>query len=368
MWKKLFGVSIVGGIGVSSLYKNDWNVNRLGVVRLGRVAVTTGLIAYDYKKLIKNKKLNDDLDAWSNVHTRSASKLLHMCTRNGGVYIKVGQHIATLRYLIPNEYCDVLQVLHSKAPVSSIGDVKQILKEDLKRPLEELFSEFDEKPLGTASLAQVHRAKLRATGDEVAIKIQHKDVKNNSAIDIITMDFFFNLVDRTFPDFSMKWLAEETRINLPMELDFLNEGKNCERIRDMFKKFSWFKTPMIYWDLSTHRVLTMELMDGEEITNVDYIKREKINPNLVTDRLSKVFSEMIFVNGYVHCDPHPGNILVKATSKGPELILLDHGLYTVSSLFIWIIHVNFNFRLLLSSLYRHYLMNSGTTIRTFGYV
>lgn len=108
----------------------------------------------------------------------------------------------------------------------------------------------------------------------------------------------------------MKWLAEEMRINLPLELDFLNEGKNCERIREMFKKFSWFKTPNIYWNLSTHRVLTMELMEGEEISNVDYIKRENINPNLVTDRLSQVFSEMIFVNGYVHCDPHPGKIQI----------------------------------------------------------
>ena len=71
-----------------------------------------------------------------------------MCTKNGGVYIKVGQHIATLRYLIPNEYCDILKVLHSKAPTSSLDDVKKILKEDLKKPLEEIFSEFDEKPLG----------------------------------------------------------------------------------------------------------------------------------------------------------------------------------------------------------------------------
>ena len=311
------------------MYRNDWNVNRLGVVRLGRVAATTGLIAYDYKKLIKNKQLYDDLDAWSRQHTDAATKLLHMCTKNGGVYIKVGQHIATLRYLVPNEYCDVLKVLHSKAPTSSLEDVRNIIKEDLKKPLEELFDEFEEKPLGTASLAQVHRAKLKETGDQVAVKIQHKDVKNNSTIDIITMDFFFSLVDRTFPDFSMKWLAEEMRINLPLELDFLNEGKNCERVREMFKQFKWFKTPEIYWSHSTHRVLTMQLMEGEEITNVDYIKREKIDPRLVTDRLATVFSEMIFVNGYVHCDPHPGNILVKQTSHGPDIVLLDHGLYTV---------------------------------------
>lgn len=333
-WKKLVGVSIIGGIGLNSLYQHDWNVNRLGVVRLGRVAVTTGRIAYDYKKLIKNKQLYEDLDAWSNQHTSAATKLLNMCTKNGGVYIKVGQHIATLRYLVPNEYCDVLKVLHSKAPTSSLEDVRKIIREDLKKPLEELFDDFEEKPLGTASLAQVHRAKLKENGNEVAVKVQHKDVKNNSTIDILTMDFFFGLVDRTFPDFSMKWLAEEMRINLPLELDFLNEGKNCERIREMFKKFEWFKTPDIYWNYSTHRVLTMEMMEGEEITNVDYIKREKIDPRLVTDRLATVFSEMIFVNGYVHCDPHPGNILVKQTDRGPDIVLLDHGLYTVGSFYL----------------------------------
>ena len=333
MWKKLVGASIIGGVSLNSLYKNDWNANRIGVVRLGRVAVTTGSIAYDYKRLIKNTQLTDDLDAWSKVHSKSANKLLNMCTKNGGVYIKVGQHIATLRYLIPNEYCDILKVLHSKAPVSPIKDVEKILKEDLKKSIDELFSEFDEKPLGTASLAQVHRAILKETGEQVAVKIQHKDVKNNSTIDIITMDFFFNLVHRSFPAWSMQWLAEEMRINLPLELDFLNEGKNCERIQEMLKKFSWFKTPAIYWNLSTHRVLTMELMEGEEITNVEYIRDEKINANLITDRLTTIYSEMIFVNGYVHCDPHPGNILVKQTKNGPDIILLDHGLYTVRLFF-----------------------------------
>lgn len=152
----------------------------------------------------------------------------------------------------------------------------------------------------------------------------------HSLIDIVSIDALVRTIARLFPEFSFRWLADEMRINLPLELDFLNEGRNCERVQQMFRKFSWFSTPKVYWELSTPRVLTMEFVDGALINDKEYIEKNKINVRTLTSRLSNLYSDMIFVQGFVHCDPHPGNILIRQSSNGPEIILLDHGLYSVS--------------------------------------
>jgi aarF domain-containing kinase len=144
------------------------------------------------------------------------------------------------------------------------------------------------------------------------------------------MDFLVHLIDKIFPEFSFLWLAEETKKNLPLELDFINEGKNAERLKRTFAKFSWLKIPAIYWELSSPRILMMEFVNGGEVTDRKYMNSNKISCREVSHRLGLLYSEMIFIEGNVHCDPHPGNILIQKRSDGsPEIILLDHGLYTV---------------------------------------
>ena len=127
----------------------------------------------------------------SRVHQRSADRLLAMCCANGGAFIKVGQHIGALEYLLPPEYVQTFKVLHSRAPQSSLADLFVVIREEMGQDPEEIFLSFEEEPLGTASLAQVHRARLR-DGREVAMKIQHPKVKRRSAVDIVTMEFLVN--------------------------------------------------------------------------------------------------------------------------------------------------------------------------------
>jgi len=116
--------------------------------------------------------------------------------------------------------------------------------------------------------------------------------------------------------------------NLPIELDFLNEGKNAEKVASQFKKYSWLRVPKIYWEYSSSRVLVMEYLEGGHVTDLDYIKRNKIDTFAVANKIGKLYSEMIFSTGFVHSDPHPGNILVRQTPKNElEIVLLDHGLY-----------------------------------------
>lgn len=99
----------------------------------------------------------------------------------------------------------------------------------------------------------------------------------------------------------------------------------------MFRDFKWLKVPKIFWDISTKRVLVMEYVTGGQVNDLDYIRSHKIDTFDIANKIGQLYSNMIFINGFVHSDPHPGNILVRKTDKGDnEVILLDHGLYAVS--------------------------------------
>jgi len=122
------------------------------------------------------------------VHLRSAERLREMCWRNGGCFIKVGQHIGALDYLMPAEYVNTMKLLHQHAPESPITDIKNIIAADLGRSVDDLFSNFEDRPIASASLAQVHRATRRSNGEIVAIKVQHPHIKAHSAVDMATME------------------------------------------------------------------------------------------------------------------------------------------------------------------------------------
>ncbi len=137
-----------------------------------------------------------------------------------------------------------MKVLHKDAPQSSVEDMYSVIREDFGKNVSDIFQEFDEEPIGTASLAQVHRAKLK-DGTEVAVKIQHPMVKKHSFVDMNTMELLVRLVAKIFPEFQFLWLAEETKKNLPLELDFIHEGHNCDRVARMFQHFKYLIVPKV---------------------------------------------------------------------------------------------------------------------------
>ncbi|KAL7379674.1 hypothetical protein ABVT39_003989 [Epinephelus coioides] len=314
------------------VYGRQLDLNDLSLIRFGRAAATTAIISYDYLTAFRHVEYGTE-DYWalkSKVHLRSAERLRDLCCANRGTFIKVGQHLGALDYLLPEEYTSTLKVLHSRAPQSSMEEIQQVIREDLGKELSELFVTFEEKPQGAASLAQVHKAVLH-DGRTVAIKVQHPKVQRQSSKDIVVMEVLLRVVHWLFPDFAFMWLVEEAKKNMPLELDFLNEGQNAERMANMLAHFPFLKVPMIHWDLSTKRILTMEFVEGGQVNERDYMKKHGINVNEISENLGKMYSEMIFVHGFVHCDPHPGNVLVRkcTQSNKTEIILLDHGLYQV---------------------------------------
>ncbi|XP_033844690.1 aarF domain-containing protein kinase 1 [Periophthalmus magnuspinnatus] len=314
------------------LHKKQLDINDLSVVRFGRAAATTFLISYDYLTAFRHVE-NDTEEYWelkSKVHKRSAERLRDLCCANRGTFIKVGQHLAALDYLLPPEYTSTLKVLHSRAPQSSMQEIRQVIREDLGKELSEIFVSFDELPQGAASLAQVHKAMLH-DGRTVAVKVQHPKVQTQSSKDILVMEVLVKAVHWLFPDFAFMWLLEEAKKNMPLELDFLNEGRNAEKVAKMLSHFSFLKVPKIHWDLSTKRILTMDLAEGGQVNDKEYIQKHGISVNELSENLGKIYSEMIFLHGFIHCDPHPGNVLVRKCphSGKTDIILLDHGLYQV---------------------------------------
>ncbi|XP_014282128.1 aarF domain-containing kinase 1 isoform X1 [Halyomorpha halys] len=336
MWttRQILKYTIIGGglVGTAISYKaNMYNFEAIGLFRFGRAAATALAIGLHYRKQLYLTDLDpqslDYFNLRSKTHKEAAVKLLELCCMNKGVFIKVGQHIGSLEYLLPIEYVETMKILHSHAPQSPLKDIYSVIKEDLHKDPSELFIEFDTEPIGTASLAQVHRAKLK-DGRVVAVKVQHPFVRGNSIVDMKTMEVLINIMAWVFPEFKFKWLVEESKKNIPRELDFTEEAKNTIKVKKMFQHFSWLKIPDILSELSTKRVLTMEYVDGGQVNDVNYMKENKINPFDVSDKLGLLYSEMIFRNGFVHSDPHPGNILVKKEEDGKTyIVLLDHGLY-----------------------------------------
>lgn len=329
------------GLGTfASLRVNDYDIGSIGIVRLTRAAATVFEIGSHYKKKLYNsgfdRKSDEYLALKSQAHSFGAERLLELCCSNKGVYIKIGQHIGALDYLLPKEYVSVMKVLHNSAPKSSFKDVLVVLKEDFKTDPYEIFETIEPEPLGAASLAQVHKATLK-DGTPVAVKVQHRAVKKNSYIDMKTMAALVKVTSWVFPDFKFDWLVDEAKKNIPKELDFTKEGLNAEKVQKMFSHYTWLKIPKIYWSLSSKRVLTMEFVEGGQINDLQYYKTNKIDPLDVSNKLGSLYSHMIFVTGFVHSDPHPGNILVRKTRNNkPEVILLDHGLYAeLSNEFRW---------------------------------
>ncbi|KAK3845108.1 MAG: ABC1 family-domain-containing protein [Linnemannia gamsii] len=273
----------------------------------------------------------------SRLHKRSAERVMRMMRENGGIYIKLGQHLASLKYLLPSEWTRTMEPLQDRCSPSPIESIQALFLSDLGQPLSEIFSSFDLTPIGVASLAQVHKATLKETGEQVAVKIQHPALNEFSEIDMATISQLASFIAYMFPDFEFFWLSEEIQDNLPKELDFRFEAKNSARTAANFDRaraegdFSTVKVPGVIW--AQKRVLVMEFMNGSRIDDVDYLKKNNILVSEVSKEMARTFSQMIYKDGFLHCDPHPGNIMIRPTPAGSpshrnfEIVVLDHGLY-----------------------------------------
>ncbi|KAI5956433.1 hypothetical protein KGF54_000908 [Candida jiufengensis] len=333
-YKKLFYIGIgLGLTGTILYYTNDkFKHTILTIDRVGVVVVAMTRCFALYKETLGQEFSSPEKrqEALSKTHQRAANITLKALEKNGGIYIKLGQHLSALTYLLPPEWTETMIPLQDKCPRSSVEEIEKMFETDLGLNLSDIFIEFDPNPIGVASLAQVHIAKLRSNGGKVAVKVQHPSLKEFVPLDVELINMVFNLMYKAFPEYPLTWLGEETQNSIFTELDFTKEAENSKRTAEHFKDFTFLKIPKILQD--EKRILIMEYVSGARLDNLNYLKNHDIDPSQVSTCLTHIFNDMIFTPDVgLHCDPHGGNLAIKSvpTKKGYnfEIILYDHGLY-----------------------------------------
>ncbi|XP_025154045.1 uncharacterized aarF domain-containing protein kinase 5 isoform X2 [Harpegnathos saltator] len=264
---------------------------------------------------------------YTEIHRRSANRIVQGCLRNGGIYIKLGQGFAAVNHVLPKEYIESLSTLQDKCLTREKDELEEIFLQDFGKKPEEMLRKIESEPVAAASLAQVYKGET-LDGEKVAIKVQYIDLQERFISDIKAAIFLLKVVSVIYPKFNLHWVFDDVFEALAKELDFEREGKNGEQCAKDLKKYEYAYVPKIYWDLSSKRVLTTEWIDGVKVTDVEGIKTMGLNLSDVDKKLITLMGEQIFHTGFVHADPHPGNVFVrKGKDNKAQIVLLDHGLY-----------------------------------------
>ncbi len=243
----------------------------------------------------------------------------------GPTYIKLGQVLSTRPDLVPIEFITELSKLQDKVPPFPFRSVKKIVEEEMKQPLEAFFDLFDEKPLASASIGQVHRARLKG-GDEVAVKIQRPGIQKIIEVDLEIMLHLATLMERHVEEMALHRpvkIVEEFARTLEKEIDYGIEVANTERFALNFLDDPHVYIPKVFRDVSTSRVLTAEFVEGIKVSEIDRLDEAGLSRKLITDRGADALLKQIFDHGFFQADPHPGNIFVLPNNV---ICLIDFGM------------------------------------------
>ncbi|MGI9428964.1 MAG: ABC1 kinase family protein [Bythopirellula sp.] len=233
-------------------------------------------------------------------------------TELGTTFIKLGQVLSTRPDLVGIEMADELAELRTGTPPDPPDTVKAIVQAELGAPTEELYREFDEDALASASIGQVHQARLQ-DGTAVVVKVQHPGIETRVRNDLEIIARLAELAEKYSPELSqyrpVDTAADFSR-TLTRELDFRGELRNLERFRRNFRNDQGVRFPKPYGELSTQRVLTMDLLEGINLSDSSKLQATPLDLEDVARSGANLFIEMIFRDAYYHADPHPGNLMV----------------------------------------------------------
>jgi predicted unusual protein kinase regulating ubiquinone biosynthesis (AarF/ABC1/UbiB family) len=243
----------------------------------------------------------------------------------GGLLIKLGQFFSARVDVFPSSVIHELENLQDEVKGVPFEDIRSAISEEFGRPLEEIFAIFEPEAIAAASLGQVHHAVLQS-GEELAVKILRPGIERLVKIDLSAVKQVVKLLDR-FTDWGnfmdLNLIYQEFYETVYEELDYLQEGNNAERIAQNSQDLEQVLIPKIYWEYTTKRVLAMEYMPGIKISNYDELDKHGVDREQVARLLVKIYCRQVFIDGFFHADPHPGNLFV--TEEG-KIVLIDFGM------------------------------------------
>jgi ubiquinone biosynthesis protein len=245
----------------------------------------------------------------------------------GPTYVKLGQLLSTRFDLLPAAYTAALSRLQDEVEPFPAEDVRTLVRTELDADVGHLFAEFDDLPVAAASLGQVHRARLR-NGREVAVKVQRPDARDDVAEDMATLARLAGLADKGTGlgrTYGFARLQREFERSLTLELDYRREARNLLRFGELTSPYDRLLVPEPVLALTTGRVLTMSYVEGRKVTTVGKLGLTDLDPVPIVDQLFRAYLHSILVEGFLHADPHPGNLLL--TDDG-RLAILDLGMVT----------------------------------------
>lgn len=304
------------------------------------------LAHYSYVSSSYSGEARDQYEiALEEVHQLRAQALLNLCQKNGSLYIKAAQQLSLVP-AIPKIYRKTLEVLQDRVVSRPYAEIEHVLQQELQgRPVSDVFSVFQPQAVAAASLAQVHKARLRSNGEQVAVKLQYPGLEAAVASDLATFAGLTALVGVLYRDLQFRWIVDDLRGQIYREIDFRQEAANARAFALATQGHSGVHVPEVYSELSSARMLTMEWVDGVKVNDKAALKRLGLRDVEVGQLLLQTFSDMAFCRGIIHADPHPGNILVRVSPsrhrnclsrlfrgrhhRKPQLLLLDHGHYIV---------------------------------------
>ena len=243
----------------------------------------------------------------------------------GPTYVKFGQILSTRPDLIPADFIVELAKLQDKVAPKEFKDLQGLIEEELGGAFKTIFSHIDETPLASASIGQVHSG-LLVNGDKVAVKVQRPGIQNTVEVDLEIMMFFATLMERHVADLALhqpvKIIEEFARI-LEREMDYTIEAASMNRFVRHFQNDEHVYVPKVYTDYSTARVLVMEFIDGIKVSRLDQIESAGLDKREITIRGANLVLKQVFLHGFFHADPHPGNIFILPDNV---ICLLDFGM------------------------------------------
>ncbi len=243
----------------------------------------------------------------------------------GPTFIKLAQALSNRADLLPEALIDEFEKLQSNVPPFEVAVARQIVETELGRPLDEVFSAFDDVPIGSASIGQVHRARLR-TGEDVVVKVQRPGVQDKVRGDLALLH---ELVRLTGGFLRNQGLANPQDVvdaferSMSKELDYTAEARSMEQFRKLYADYTNFYIPRPYRELSTAKVLVIEYVDGCKITDKARLEDWGLSPAKVAETGMDIYLTQIFEFGVFHADPHPGNVLVQPDGR---IVLIDFGM------------------------------------------